>query len=212
MFYPIFRRRLEEFDATGDAYCAFLSRYYPCIEVAILPDNKVMEENGNAYRRILNMEIEPAHSSSYIYDTFMRINGYSRSRRLAGCEWPKAVWPSCSGELFYWDADFDISYSYPVLRSDQKVIHVWDLDDIDSYDKGEDCVAGFHIKIRVNDISQDTESVKALLRLIQDEDFPLYEEYILLRSWVDKRERMKNGARSGTSLTEMLGIDMTPGN
>ena len=66
--------------------------------------------------------------------------------------------------------------------------------------------------IRVNDISPDTESGKALLRLIRDEDFPLYEEYVLLRNWVDKRERMKNIAGSGTSLTEMLGIDMMPGN
>ena len=210
VFYKRFSNDIHRFNQTDNPYMSFLARYYPSIEIFILPDDEEMEANSTAYRRILSMDIEPVHSSSYVYDTFMRINGFSMIKKLLSWDWSEEIWPACKGELFYWDADYDTSYDYLVLLSNQQVIHVWDLDDFKNYDKGEENIAGFHITVRTDNVLESTDSGRALYALLNDDKFPLKEEYDLLCGWVHKLGAVQTNRGKGASLTQMLGIEPPP--
>ena len=181
---------------------------YPVLEVTYLPNRKKLEKSANTYNRDPALRnARPPHSSSFIYDTFVRQKGMDKARLVNKWDWPAEAVIGLKGELFYWDADYDRFNPEHPLLTDERVVHSIDIDDIEAYDHGDENIAGFHFFLDMSKIDEYTERGMILKKILTDSRFPLTYEFYALHRWVEKCRDENTVSERGQSLLDIFGFE-----
>ena len=208
VYFPKYKKLLEECDDCPDPYWAFLEKLYPEIVVNVLYPDRRLAENKNAKLRVFSLrEPEKTRSVSYLYDTFMAQNRMSHTADLQDWDWPSDILHSLHGELYYWDDDFDPYHPHEELLSDETVIHSMELSAIEGYDHGDENIAGFTFRLNLCHVIDRTESGRKLGKTLTDDYFPLRLEYEELCRWVKYKEEEITTDGNAKSLLEALGFE-----